>query len=299
MRLTGRLPDMLRRLWNPLGDGSEEAAIAGGGRSVLFSRGSIRHVAFYRVPPLGTAAAGPLAAGRPPGDPHLEPRSFGQTVVFSDVRLNRGGRNTLAGIDLVLEERRVGVLGLNGSGKSSLLKLMVGLIAPTSGSVSVDGLSPTTDAATVRTRTGFLFQSADNQIVYPVVREDLAFGLEGNADEVDAAIMGALDRLGITHLSDRRIHELSGGERQLIALAGVLARNPRTVLFDEPTSQLDIANRNRLRDVIADLPQQAVVVTHDLDLVAGFDRVLVVDDGRIVSDGNPEDVVAFYRRRHG
>ncbi|AWB07917.1 cobalt ABC transporter ATP-binding protein (plasmid) [Azospirillum humicireducens] len=290
---------MLRRLRNSLGDGPGEAAIAGGGESVLFSRGSIRHVAFYRVPPLEEAAASPLAAERSLGDQRRDPRSFGQTVVFSDVRLNRGGRNTLAGIDLVLDERRIGVLGLNGSGKSSLLKLMVGLIVPTSGSVSVDGLSPSTDAAAVRTRTGFLFQSADNQIVYPIVREDLAFGLEGNAAEVDAAIMAALDRLGIARLADRRIHELSGGERQLIALAGVLARHPRTILFDEPTSQLDLANRNRLRDVLADLPQQAVVVTHDLDLVAGFDRVLVVDGGRIVSDGSPGDVVAFYRRRHG
>ncbi|XEY17756.1 ABC transporter ATP-binding protein [Azospirillum sp. HJ39] len=206
---------------------------------------------------------------------------------------------TLAGIDLVLGERRIGLLGLNGSGKSSLLKLMVGLLAPTSGSVSIDGLSPMADAAAVRRRTGFLFQSADNQIVYPIVREDLAFGLEGDAEAVAAAIAGALGRLGIGTLAGRRIHELSGGERQLVALAGVMARDPRTILFDEPTSQLDLANRNRLCGVLDGLPQQAVVVTHDLDLVAGFDRVLVVGDGRIVADGDPAEAVAFYRRRYG
>ncbi|ALG75486.1 cobalt ABC transporter ATP-binding protein [Azospirillum thiophilum] len=235
----------------------------------------------------------------PAAETPCEPGSAGQTIVFSDVRLDRGGMRTLAGIDLVLGERRIGLLGLNGSGKSSLLKLMVGLLAPTSGSVSIDGLSPTDDAAAVRRRTGFLFQSADNQIVYPIVREDLAFGLEGSAEEAAAAIAGALGRLGIGRLADRRIHELSGGERQLVALAGVLARGPRTILFDEPTSQLDLANRNRLCGVLDGLPQQAVVVTHDLDLVAGFDRVLVVGDGRIVADGDPADAVAFYRRRYG
>lgn len=299
MSLIHRLPDMLRRLPKAVGESLGGTAVAGGGGSVLLSRGSIRHVAFYRVPPLKTATAVSVTDDMPSAETPCEPGTAGQTIVFSDVRLDRGGRKTLAGIDLVLGERRIGLLGLNGSGKSSLLKLMVGLLAPTSGSVTVDGLSPTTDAAVVRKRTGFLFQSADNQIVYPIVREDLAFGLEGDAEAVAAAIAGALGRLGIGRLADRRIHELSGGERQLVALAGVLARDPRTILFDEPTSQLDLANRNRLCGVLDGLPQQAVVVTHDLDLVAGFDRVLVVGDGRIVADGDPAEAVAFYRRRYG
>lgn len=298
MRLINRLSNTLRRLPNAFGRNEGRVAIAGGHRSVLLSRGSIRHVAFYPALPLKRAVAEPVVkpviADRPP-----ESHPAGQRIVFSDVRLNRGGREALAGIDLVLDERRVGVLGLNGSGKSTLLKLLVGLLAPTSGTVSIDGLSPCADAVAVRARTGFLFQSSDNQIVYPIVREDLAFGLKGNAEEVDRAITGALDRLGIANLKFRRIHELSGGERQLIALAGVLARDPRTILFDEPTSQLDLVNRNRFRDILAGLPQQAIVVTHDLELVDGFDRVVVVDAGRIVFDGNPADAVAFYRRRCG
>ncbi|AWK88546.1 cobalt ABC transporter ATP-binding protein [Azospirillum thermophilum] len=286
-----RLPDTLRRLANALGQGPDDVALAGGHKSLLLSRGSIRHVAFYPASPLTTA---PVTVDHAP-----EPDPVAQTIVFSDVGLERGGRSILAGIDLVLEERRIGVLGLNGCGKSSLLKLMVGLLPPSSGSVRVDGLEPCADAAAVRARTGLLFQNADNQIVYPVVRDDLAFGLGGHAGEVDAAIARSLERLGIAGLADRRIHELSGGERQLVVLAGVLARNPRTLLFDEPTSQLDLANRNRFRDLLADLPQQAVVVSHDLDLVAGFDRVLVVGDGRIAFDGSPEDATGFYRRSCG
>ncbi|NLH81992.1 MAG: ABC transporter ATP-binding protein [Phyllobacteriaceae bacterium] len=226
------------------------------------------------------------------------PDDLAQTIVFSDLGLTRDGRRVLGDIDLVLNEHRIGILGLNGSGKSSLLKLLIGLLAPTEGAVHVDGLEPSVDAGAVRARTGFLFQCADNQIVYPIVREDLAFGLPGLETDVDEVVMETLTRLGIADLADRRIHELSGGERQLVALAGVLARDPSTILFDEPTSQLDLANRNRFRDVLAVLPQQAIVVTHDLELVEDFDRVLVIEDGRVVCDGRPETAVAFYRRRH-
>lgn len=296
MSPTRRLFEKLRRLWETTEYGSDEVVVSGGRRQGLMRNGSIRHVAFHRLSPQ-VAAEAETAPARPA--PRRRNPADGQIVVFSDLGLERDGRVVLSGIDLVLAERRVGILGLNGSGKSSLLKLMVGLLAPTSGGLSLDGLAPCEATATVRARTGFLFQCADNQIVYPIVREDLAFGLDGREEDVEAAIAGALDRLGIADLAERRIHELSGGERQLVALAGVLARDPSTILFDEPTSQLDLANRNRFCDALAALPQQAIVVTHDLDLVADFDRVLVIVDGSIAFDGAPAKAVDFYRRRHG
>lgn len=221
--------------------------------------------------------------------------SFGQTIVVSGVGLTRDRRSILDGIDLVLTERRIAILGANGSGKTSLLKSMIGLVAPTAGSISVGGADPVREADTVRGRTGFLFQNPDNQIVHPIVREDLAFGLAGRKHEVAAMIEAALARLGIAGLVDRRIHELSGGERQLVALASVLVRDPLTILFDEPTSQLDLRNRNRLVRILAGLPQQAVVVTHDLEFVTDFDRVLVMEGGRIVCDAAPSEAIAFYR----
>lgn len=293
MSWIGRVSAVLKRL---SGFGNREdpsLAVSGAPRSVLLNGGSIRQFAFHRAMPTSVDGTAPFV---PPVD---GAELFGQTIVFARLHLTRDGRPVLLDIDLTLHERRIAVLGLNGSGKSSLLKLMVGLLAPSLGAVTLDGLDPCRDTPTVRARTGFLFQSADNQIVYPIVREDLAFGLGGPSADVDAVVADALDRLGIGMLADRRIHELSGGERQLVALAGVLARDPLTVLFDEPTSQLDLANRNRFRDVLAGLPQQAIVVTHDLDLVADFDRVLVIEDGRLVCDGLPAEAVSFYRRRHG
>jgi biotin transport system ATP-binding protein len=296
MRRIRRFFEKLHHLSETAECGRDELAVSGGRRLGLMRNGSIRHVAFHRLSPQVVAAAEPVPA---PPAPRRRDVSGGQIIVLAGLGLERGGRAVLSDIDLVLGEHRIAILGLNGSGKSSLLKLMVGLLAPTSGSLSLDGLDPCEAMATVRTRTGFLFQCADNQIVYPIVREDLAFGLEGGEADVDATIARALDRLGIADLADRRIHELSGGERQLVALAGVLARDPSTILFDEPTSQLDLANRNRFREVLAKLPQQAIVVTHDLDLVADFDRVLVVADGTIAFDGAPGAAVDFYRRRHG
>jgi biotin transport system ATP-binding protein len=221
-----------------------------------------------------------------------------QTIAFSEVALIRDGRSVLTDVSFRADEARIGILGVNGSGKSSLLRLMIGLLAPTSGSVAIDGLNPKRDAVAVRNRTGFLFQTPDNQIVCPIVEEDLAFGLKARGltpDVIAARIAASLERLGIADLATRRVHELSGGERQLVALAGVLTRAPMTILFDEPTSQLDLANRNRFRRLLAGMAEQAIVATHDLELVAEFDRVLVIDRGRIVVDALPAEAVARYK----
>lgn len=297
------LSKLARGLRQLLGIGARRArrAACAGPQSVFVSGGSIRHVAFHRVQPLpeyrarrGLDRPFDGVAGQIP--PAAE--KVGQRIAFSHLGLERGGRRVLEDVDCVLAEHRIGILGLNGSGKSSLLKLMVGLLAPSAGLVELDGLDPVRATVQVRSRTGYLFQSVDNQIVYPIVREDLAFGLTGVDGDVEAVVQAALRRLHIEHLADRRIHELSGGERQLVALAGVLARDPLTVLFDEPTSSLDLANRNHFCRVLDELPQQAIVVTHDLDLVETFDRALVVSDGRVVFDGRPDAAVRFYRGRH-
>jgi biotin transport system ATP-binding protein len=221
-----------------------------------------------------------------------------QTIAFAEVSLIRDGRCVLTDVSFRADEARIGILGVNGSGKSSLLRLMIGLLAPTSGSVAIDGLNPKRDALAVRDRTGFLFQTPDNQIVCPIVEEDLAFGLKARSmtsAAVATRIAASLERLGIADLATRRVHELSGGERQLVALAGVLTRAPATILFDEPTSQLDLANRNRFRRLLAGMAEQAIVATHDLELVEEFDRVLVIDGGRIVVDALPGEAVARYK----
>jgi biotin transport system ATP-binding protein len=235
--------------------------------------------------------------------PALGPRIFSnaqraQAIAFSDVSLTRDGREVLRGINFRVDEPRIAILGQNGSGKSTLLRLMIGLVVPSEGIVTINGLNPRRDAAAVRDRTGFLFQTPDNQIVYPIVQDDLAFGLKARGlspEAVAARIAASLTRLGIADLAARRVHELSGGERQLVALAGVLTREPPTILFDEPTSQLDLANRNRFRRLLASMSEQAIVATHDLELVEDFDRVLVIDAGQIIVDASPAEAVARYR----
>ncbi|NLH82280.1 MAG: ABC transporter ATP-binding protein [Phyllobacteriaceae bacterium] len=221
-------------------------------------------------------------------------------ISFEAVTVEREGRRALDAVTLALDDRRVGLVGLNGSGKTTLLKCIVGLVAPSAGRVRVDGRDPASEARAVRATTGLLFQNPDNQIVFPIVAEDLAFGLKnhgwGRAETAERVAV-ALARLGIEGLAARRIHELSGGEKQLVALAGLLAVAPKTVLFDEPTSQLDLRNRNRLVRLLAELPEQAIVISHDLDLLADFDRVVVLEQGRVAFDGDPARAIAFHRER--
>ncbi len=237
----------------------------------------------------------PESAGSAPG---TGAAGLSQTIVFSDVSVVRDGRVALDRVSIGFEEPRVGIVGLNGSGKSTLLRAMIGLVKPTAGSITVDGRDAVGEARAVRRTTGLLFQNPDDQIVMPIVAEDLAFGLKNHGfakAETGERVAAALDRLGIGGLAGRRIHELSGGEKQLVALAGVLAISPKTVLFDEPTAHLDLKNRNRLRDVLHALPEQAIVVSHDLELIAEFPRVVLIEAGRVVRDGPAAAVLAHYR----
>jgi biotin transport system ATP-binding protein len=192
------------------------------------------------------------------------------------------------------------VIGSNGSGKSTLARLLNGLVLPTSGRVLVDGLDTATDLRAVRRRVGFVFQDPDAQIVHPTVAEDVAFGLDNQrvpAAEREQRVTEVLARYGLAEHADHPAHLLSGGQKQLLAIAGVLVMRPARVVFDEPTTLLDLANRRRVARVIEELEQDAVVVTHDLDLLGGFDRVLVVEDGRVVADGAPAETVDWYVAR--
>lgn len=208
-------------------------------------------------------------------------------------------RTVLREVDLRLVERRVGVIGANGSGKSTFARLLNGLVLPTEGRVSVDGLDTRTHAKAVRRKVGFCFTDPDAQIVMPTVAEDIGFGLRRRGldrREVEQRVEAALASYGLAGHRDHPAHLLSGGQKQLLALASVLVTEPEVLVMDEPTTLLDLANTRRIADVVASLPQQVVLVTHQLDLVEGFDRVLVFDDGAIVFDGLPADAVAHYRK---
>ncbi|MGY1723297.1 energy-coupling factor ABC transporter ATP-binding protein [Blastococcus sp. SYSU DS0533] len=219
-------------------------------------------------------------------------------VELREVSHRYGDRPVLADVDLHLTEARIGVVGANGSGKSTFARLLNGLVVPTAGQVLVDGLDTRTSVREVRRRVGFVFQDPDAQIVHPTVAEDVAYGLENQgvpAAERAERVAEVLARYGLAGHADHPAHLLSGGQKQLLAIAGVLVMRPARVVFDEPTTLLDLVNARRVARVIDELEQQVVVVTHQLDLLDGFDRVLVVDGGRIVEDAAPRPAIAAYR----
>jgi len=201
-------------------------------------------------------------------------------------------------VDLELTERRIGVIGANGSGKSTLLRLLNGLVLPSQGSVRVNGAGTEEQGRKVRSQVGFVFTDPLSQLVMPTGREDVELSLRRsvkNAAERGARAESVLGRFGLLHLADQSIYELSGGERQLLALAAVLAVDPAVLVLDEPSTLLDLRNKELLRRTVAGLPQQVIMSTHDLGLALDMDRVLVVDNAMIVFDGGPAAAVEHYR----
>ena len=209
----------------------------------------------------------------------------------------RGEREILAPTTLTLTEQRVAVVGANGSGKSTLARLVNGLVRPSSGRVTVDGRDVAREGAAVRRMVGFCFTDPAAQLVMPTCVEDVELSLRRTVSGSAARRERALEVLaahGLEEHAHDSVHSLSGGQRQLLALAGVLATEPAIVVADEPTTLLDRANTRRVGDALFALPQQLVLVTHDLGLAARCDRVLVVDDARVIADGSPDMAISHY-----
>ena len=204
----------------------------------------------------------------------------------------------LRGISATLTEHRVCFIGGNGSGKSTLARLVNGLVSPSAGTVTVDGLDVADDGPAVRRRVGFVFTQPAAQLVMPTVAEDVALSLRRlvtDKGERERRVTRILAEFGLEHLAATSVHALSGGQQQLLALAGVLATEPAVVVADEPTTLLDLRNSRIVSDRLLGLDQQLVLVTHDLELAQRCDRVLVVEGGRIAFDGAPRDAVEHYR----
>ncbi|MEX3503824.1 energy-coupling factor ABC transporter ATP-binding protein [Corynebacterium sp. LK2510] len=218
-------------------------------------------------------------------------------ISFKGATVEIEGETILHPVTLELTERRIGIIGSNGSGKSTFVRLINGLVEPTSGSVLYDGLSPTDDGKKVRREVGFVFADAESQIVMPLVADDVAFSLRRfrlPREEVQRRVDAILRRFRLEDKAENSPHTLSGGEKQLLALAAVLVIEPATVIADEPTTLLDLRNRRRIVEELSTLDQQVIVVTHDLDILRGFDRVLCINDGRVAFDGGPDEAIESY-----
>lgn len=220
------------------------------------------------------------------------------SILLDHVTLTRGGRMVLDVVSLALSERRIGLIGNNGSGKSSLVRLFNGLLSADEGRVVVHGLDAKEKAAELPRKVGFIFQNPDHQIIFPTVAEEVAFSLEQagrSRREAAREALPALARFGRDHWAERPVHALSEGEKQLLCIIAVLVMEPAVLVLDEPFSSLDLPTRRRLEALIAGLDQQVILIAHEFDAFAGYDRVLWLHEGRVRMDGAPGEVIAAYR----
>ncbi|QNE37010.1 energy-coupling factor ABC transporter ATP-binding protein [Leifsonia shinshuensis] len=216
------------------------------------------------------------------------------------VAVRLGEVDALHDATLDLDARTVAVIGENGSGKSTFARLLGGLVPAARGELRVLGLDPVRQAAELRRRIAVVFSNPDAQIIMPTVAEDVAFSLRADRlgrEATAARVAEALDRFGLTELADRPSHDLSGGQKQLLALCGAFVRRPELVIADEPTAYLDARNARRVADhLLEDAGHRLVLVTHDLALAARCDTAVLFAGGTVAAVGEPADVVSAYER---
>lgn len=219
-------------------------------------------------------------------------------IRLRDVGLRLGDTDVLRNVSLDLQARTVAVIGENGSGKSSFARMVGGLATRTAGELSVLGVDPSRRAAELRRRIAIVFSNPDAQIVMPTVAEDVAFSLRADklhAAEKRARVAVAMERFGLTELAERPSHDLSGGQKQLLALCGAFVRNPELVIADEPTAYLDARNARRVAEhLLDDSGHRLVLVTHDLALAARCEQAVLFAGGRLVAAGEPQEIIDRY-----
>lgn len=209
------------------------------------------------------------------------------------------GNRAVDGIDLDVEKGSfVAVIGMNGSGKSTLAKCLNGLITPTSGTVTVDGMDTRDESRIwdIRRRVGMVFQNPDNQIVSSIIEDDVAFGPENLGippAEIRERVDSALKQVGMYEHRLKGAHMLSGGQKQRIAIAGAVAMRPECIVFDEPTAMLDPKGRESVMSIIRQLNSEgitAILITHFMSEAAQADRIVVLGRGKVLADRPPREI---------
>ncbi len=226
-----------------------------------------------------------------------EPSACAASLRVEGVRLRRGITTVFDGLDLRLQEPRIGLIGDNGAGKTSLLRLLCGLEAPEAGRVLLDGTGLHEARAQRPGQVGLMFQNPDDQIIFPTVEEELALGLRPAGLSRREALQQARALLAARGLADwapRAVAGLSQGQRQQVCWLALLIAAPRVLLLDEPFASLDLPGQARLARDIAAASQQVLVSTHVLDHVRDFGRVLWLERGQVRGDGPGREVCAAY-----
>lgn len=192
--------------------------------------------------------------------------------------------------------QRVGLVGCNGVGKSTLLKLLVGILPMQQGTLEVAGLPmDRKNLAAIRKKVGYIFQDSDSQLFMPTVADDVAFAPRNYGyppAEVEARTRRALAQVHLENCADRPVYRLSGGQKKLASIAGILTLDPALILMDEPSAALDPKNRRNLIHILTELPCAMLIASHDLDFIYDTcDRVVLLHEGRIAADGDAKTLL--------
>ncbi len=216
---------------------------------------------------------------------------------IEQVSLRRGRTQVFDGLSLTLAERRIGLIGDNGAGKTSLMRLLCGLEVAQTGRVQIDAVEPHSAGRERASLVGLMFQNPDEQIIYPVVADEIALSFRAQGQSKPDAMAQArhlLAQRGKADWADRAIGSLSQGQRQQVCWLALLAAKPRVLLLDEPFASLDLPSQHALARDIDAAEQQIIVSTHVLAHVRHFDRVIWLQAGKVHADGAASDVCAAY-----
>ena len=216
------------------------------------------------------------------------------TIQLENVSLSLNARKLLNRVSLDIQEQRVGVIGRNGSGKTSFARLLSGLLAPSSGRVRVNGNDLFKHRAAALKTVGILFQNPDHQIIFPTVLEELSFGLTQQGQRKAEAMQNAtkiLQQFDRLDWAERTIATLSQGQRHLVCLLSVLAMAPPLLVLDEPFAGLDLPTKTYLQNLLYGLDQSVLHITHDLQALAEYERVIWLEKGQVVGDGLPKHII--------
>lgn len=219
------------------------------------------------------------------------------TIQFENVSLSVNARELLKGVSLDIQEQRVGVIGRNGSGKTSFARLLCGLLAPSSGRVRVNGNDLFKHRAAALKTVGILFQNPDHQIIFPTVLEELSFGLTQQGQRKAEAMQNAtkiLQQFDRLDWAERTIATLSQGQRHLVCLLSVLAMAPPLLVLDEPFAGLDLPTKTYLQNLLYGLDQSVLHITHDLQALAEYERVIWLEKGQVAGDGLPKNIIPAF-----